>query len=62
MGRCDQWNGCTTHDLTSGDATTSSVADFAYSIPDRVFYGVARVLLSRWHANQPPGSVRPMEW
>jgi len=33
----------TTHDLTSGDATTSSVADFAYSIPDHVFYGVARV-------------------
>ena len=31
----------TTHDLTSGDATTSSVADFAYSIPDQVFYGVS---------------------
>ena len=30
----------TTHDLTSGDATSPSVADFAYSIPDQVFYGV----------------------
>ena len=33
----------TTHDLYSGDATTSSVADFAYSIPDHVFYGVSHM-------------------
>lgn len=33
----------TTHNLTSGDATTSSVADFAYSIPDLVFYGVSHL-------------------
>jgi|GEM_PF-1615649 len=40
------------YDLNSGDASMSSVADFAYSIVDEVFYGVAHVDVAGANSNR----------